>query len=140
MDLGFIRRAIWSALGITGLVFLVLLAYGKSDWAWAVGLGSLWACGNWVLITALVKLLVTGERVLTGRVKVKIAILALVKFPLLYGAGYLLLRLGLPVLGLLTGFWIVLAVVVAKAIGRLITRMDAVPLAGRVEGSEGKST
>jgi hypothetical protein len=140
MDLGFIRRSIETTLGLTGLAFLTLLLYGKIDWAWGVGLGSIWACLNWVLITALVRLVLNQERTLSARSKIRVAVLALAKFPLLYGAGYLILRSGFPVASLLVGFWIILAVVVAKALGRLILGMDPVPAIGRAGRSEERST
>jgi len=130
MNLGFIRRSIETALVLTGLSFLVLVALGRSGWAWSMGLGSVWACLNWLLISALVRILLVRDRKLSGRSKVRVALLMLVKFPLLYGAGYLLLRQGLPVLGLLSGFWIILGVVIAKAAGRLIMGMDPVPQSG----------
>jgi hypothetical protein len=172
MDLDFIRRSIGATLGLTGLAFLVLLAYQLTDWAWGVALGSVWACANWVLIAALVRVLLgSGDRgavekrvgpfalsavaepeggrgpciegcaetlsPLHGRSgllqqpicphfprrrrKIHIAVLALVKFPLLYVAGYFLLRAGLPALSLLVGFWMIFVVVVAKTLGRMIT-------------------
>ena len=139
MDPGFIRRSIIASLALTGFAFLALSAYGKSDWAWGVGLGSLWACLNWVLISAVVRILLAKERKLSGSSKVRLALLMLVKFPVLYGSGYLILRLGFPVLSLLAGFWIILGVVVAKAAGRLILGMDPVPEAGSANRSGGPS-
>jgi hypothetical protein len=140
MDLSFIRRSIEITLTLTALAFLALLAYGRSDWAWGVGLGSVWACVNWILITIVVRVVLTRERALTVRAKIWLAVLILVKFPLLYGAGYVLLRQGFPVLSLLAGFWIILAVIVAKAAGRLVLGLDPVPLVERVKSSEGRSS
>ena len=139
MDLGFIRRSIGATLGITGLVFLVLLAYGKTDWGWAVGLGSLWSCANWVLITGVMHLVLTRERRLTRRSKLHLALLGLVKFPLLYGAGYVLLRAGFPPLALLSGFWIVFVVVIVKTLGRMMMGLDRFVFRNRVEGREGET-
>jgi hypothetical protein len=139
MDLAFIRRSIIASLVLTGFAFLGLSAYGKSDWAWGVGLGSLWACLNWWLISAVVQVLLVKERRLSGPSKVRLAVLMSVKFPVLYGTGYLLLRLGFPVLSLLAGFWIILGVVTAKAAGRLILGMDPVPEAGPANRSGGAS-
>jgi len=140
MDLGFIQRSIRTTLAVTGLVFLALLAHGRFDWAWGVGLGSVWACLNWILITALVRLLLNRERALSGRAKLRLALLGLIKFPLLYGTGYLLLRQGFPPLALLTGFWIILGVVLAKAVGRLLAGMEAAPVSRGVERRGGETT
>ncbi|MCK4546649.1 MAG: hypothetical protein KAW17_04320 [Candidatus Eisenbacteria sp.] len=139
MDLGFIRRSIGIALGLTGLAFLGLLLHSRPQWAWGVGSGSVWSCANWMLIMAVMRLLLTKERRLPARSKIKLALIGVVKFPLLYGAGYLLLRQGLPALALLAGFWVLPAVVTARAAGRLITGVDAVALAGGPKRSEGES-
>jgi hypothetical protein len=139
MDLRFIRRSIGTTLALTGLAFLALLSLGRPVWAWGVGMGSVWACLNWILISGLVERLLTNKRKLSRRSKIRLGVLLLIKFPVLYGAGYLLLRLGFPVPALLAGFWIILGVVVAKAAGRLILGMDPIPLAGGAGRSEGQS-
>jgi hypothetical protein len=57
--------------------------------------------------------------------KLRVAVLLLLKLPVLYGAGYLLLGTGrLPVAGLLGGFAWPLLVIVLKAAGRLILGLD----------------
>ena len=140
MDLGFIHRSIRTTLALTGLVFLALVALGHVEWAWSVALGSVWACLNWLLISAVVRILLVKDRNLSVPSKIRLGVLMLVKFPLLYGAGYLLLRQGLPVVGLLAGFWMILGVVIAKAGGRLILGMDPVSLAGEAKTGGGEST
>jgi hypothetical protein len=135
MDLSFIRRSVATAAWLAGLAFLLLLARGKIGWAWGLGLGSLWAIANWVLIAELLRTVLSPGRRLTGSAKVRLAVLGVIKFPVLYGLGYLFLRLGFPVVSYLVGFWILFAVVVAKAGGRILLGLDASPVARGVEGS-----
>jgi len=135
MDLGFIRRSVAVAAGLAGLAFLLLLAHGKTAWAWGLGLGALWALANWVLLAEILRTAFVPGRRLSGSAKVRLAVLGAVKFPVLYGLGYLALRLGFPVVSYLVGFWILFAVAVVKAAGRLLAGLDSSPVARGAEGS-----
>ncbi len=84
----------------------------------AVGLGLLagaaWGCVNLFATGQVVRALVSAER--PG--KVRILKLSFIKFPLLYGAGFLLLWSGVcPPESLVSGFSLVLLVIFLKALG-----------------------
>ena len=88
-------------------------------WPYATGVacGSLWSIANLYLIRFVV------ERAITpGEVNWSPLVLALlVKFPLLYVVGYLVLRPSLyPVSAPLVGFLLPFAVLVLKAAGRML--------------------
>jgi hypothetical protein len=76
--------------------------------------GAAWGCVNLFVTGQVVRALVSSER--PG--KLRILRLSFIKFPLLYGAGFLLLRSGVcPPGSLLSGFSLVLLVIFLKALG-----------------------
>lgn len=76
--------------------------------------GAAWGCLNLLATGHVVRALVAAEK--PG--KLRIVILSLVKFPLLYGAGFLLLRVGVfPPESLVSGFSLVLLIILLKALG-----------------------
>lgn len=107
------------ALGLLGYLFATVYA----GWGWGLGflLGALWGAGNLYLIKTLIERVVKlGERDWMS-----IAVLMAVKFPLLYFIGYLILsrdwyEVWAPVLG----FSLSLAVIVLKAGGRMLLKLD----------------
>jgi hypothetical protein len=83
--------------------------------------GCAWSLANLYLLRALVGSVFHEPE----RRKLKIAALLVVKVPVLYGLGYVLLLWGrLPVGALLAGFAWPLCVIVLKAAGRLIMGLD----------------
>ncbi len=115
MGLGLIKRTYRTALIVAILVFLYSWGYYSFPSAVGILTGTLWGCLNLFFITSLVTSFVkTGEKDYT-----KIWILLLVKFPVLYGLGFLALKINyFEPLSFLIGFSLVLAVIVLKILGR----------------------
>ena len=125
MGLEFITRIIKT----TSVVALMVALFGSVYYDWQPSLGFL-AGATWGLLNLyLIKSLVT-EAITTGKPRKWVAIgIGVVKFPVLYFAGYLLLDLGYfsPV-SLLAGFSLLFVVAVLKVLGRLILKMDTYQL------------
>jgi hypothetical protein len=127
LDSAFIIRSLRTAVALALLGF-VLGAY-YLNFAAGVGflLGALWSIANLYLIKVLIEKVIT----LAKRPAGPVALLVLVKFPLLYGLGFLVLSWGwYDVLAPLCGFSLPFVVVVLKAAGRLWLGIDG-PDAGR---------
>lgn len=90
------------------------------DWQYSMGIfaGMLWGSANlWFIRQFMVSYLTTGERDAK-----KLAIIAVIKFPVLYLAGFFLLWFNLfPVLSFVIGFTLIFVVIVLKALGKLVT-------------------
>jgi len=115
----FVGRVIRTSAWVAPLGALYVAAYYSVGFAAAIVVGTAWACANLYLIKILVEKLIRPGG---GRRKDAI-LLGCVKFPLLYGLGYLALRAeALPVLGLLAGFWLPKAVIVLKSLGMFVGR------------------
>ena len=113
------------ALALLG--FLLGTYYVNTAWAVGFALGALWSIANLYLIKVLIEKVITLDKRPAGPV----ALLVLVKFPLLYGLGFLILSWGwYDVLAPLIGFSLPFAVVVLKAAGRFWLGIDG-PDAGR---------
>jgi hypothetical protein len=113
-------RRIALASAISGLVLgLGLVAGGLESWGAGVIAGDLWAIANLYCVRfVLVRWLrPTGEA--AGSASLGLWIGALVKFPVLYGLGYLMLRSGwFRTEGLVLGFIVPFAVAFADALGQ----------------------
>jgi hypothetical protein len=107
---------------ILGLIVAPVLAiyFGPGfGGAWLAGIA--WSLVNLHVLSELMKLIVTKQ----ARSSTKIGIIMAAKFPLLYAAGFLLLKSGFfPVIGLLAGFLWPLFVTTMKALGRAFLRLD----------------
>jgi len=120
-DLDFIHRT----LKTTGVVLLIGFGFGAYYFGFWPALaflsGGTWGMVNIFFITGLVRASIRPE----GVDVMKTAGLAVVKFPLLYLAGYFLLKV--PVfepLHLLSGFSLLFAVMVLKVAARAILGLD----------------
>jgi hypothetical protein len=83
--------------------------------------GGVWGIINLIFIAHLVRAAIRPE----GPDKVKTAFLILVKFPLLYVAGYFLLSINqLQPVYLAAGFSLLLIIVVLKVLGRTMLKLD----------------
>jgi hypothetical protein len=106
-------------LGLAASLFVAVylgLAYGG---AWLIGIA--WSLANLYFIAGLMKHILTREK----RSYARIALLMAVKFPVLYAAGYFLMKSGvLPLAGLLAGFMWPFFVTTMKALGRAVMRLD----------------
>jgi len=121
--MGFIGRTLKSA-GIVGLVILIFGSYyfGFNP-ALSVFTGIIWGMVNLYFLSALVRLTLRPE----GAEKAAALVIVLIKFPLLYFVGYLIMTSNFfnPLL-LVAGFTINLLVIVLKAAGRALLKLDYV--------------
>jgi len=120
-DLDFIQRT----LRTTGVVLLVGFVFGIYYFGFwpALGFlsGGIWGMVNIFFITGLVRASIRPE----GVDVIRTAGLAVVKFPLLYLAGYFLLKVPrFEPLQLLVGFSLLFAVMVLKVVARAILGLD----------------
>ena len=123
LRLDFLHRT----LRTSGIVILIFLPFGiyylGFYTALAVFSGAIWGMVNFIFLGALVRSVVRPDGADRGRA----LWLALIKFPLLYFAGYCLLITPLPGFTpgwLLAGFSVVMAVLVLKAVARVTLKLD----------------
>lgn len=130
MDTAFIGRTLKASLVLTALSYLLLTYYKGGSWALGFCLGALWSVASLYILKELItRFLTVGDRP-----AVALLLLLLVKFPLLYVAGYFILAAGsYPVAAPLLGFGLPFVVVVLKAAGRLLLGIHG-PDAGRASG------
>lgn len=117
LNLGFINRT----LKTTGIVLLVYFPFGIYYFGFyptlSVFSGGVWGMVNLMLLTRLVRASLRPE----GADKAVVAGVALVKFPLLYAAGYFLVTTPIfDPLAVLIGFSVLLAVMVLKVVARAL--------------------
>ena len=121
MDLDFIKRVIKTTLIFTFFIALFPISYYNIHFTFGLVIGSVWNIINFWLI----RLVVVGGLSKTPIKKSKLLLLMLVKFPLLYGLGYLIVRFGKLTAGsLLCGFSLLFVVLILKTLGILIIAKD----------------
>ncbi len=123
----YVRRVMRATAVVAAVAALFCVTYFSP--AAGVGLlaGAAWGCFNLLATAQVVRTLVAPEK----SSKLRIVVISFVKFPLLYGAGFLLLRAGVfPPESLVSGFSLVLLVIVLKALGASVAGSLS-PLAGR---------
>jgi ABC-type uncharacterized transport system permease subunit len=117
MGIEFIHRVIKTSLILAFLIFLFVSFYYRFDYASGIFVGCGWGCMNLFFLTNLI----TETTNLEGINKKRVLLLVLLKFPLLYVTGYFLLRINyFPVTSLLVGFTLIFAVVLLKAVGKMV--------------------
>lgn len=117
MGIEFIYRIIRTSLIVSALCSLFVAVYYAFPFGMGLFLGTVWGCLNLFFITQLI----TEALSLKKPNKVKVWLILLVKFPLLYSAGYFLLRLQyFRVESLLAGFTLIFAVTFLKALGQVV--------------------
>ena len=117
MGIEFIHRVIKTSLIVAALIFLFTAFYYRFDYASGVFVGCGWGCVNLFFLTNLI----TETTNLEGVNRKRVLLLVLLKFPLLYVSGYLLLRINyFPVTSLLVGFTLIFVVILLKALGRIV--------------------
>jgi hypothetical protein len=121
MGLEFLHRVMRATAVVGILAFAFVAVYYDIGFAWGLLTGCAWGIGNFWALARVITVVVT-----LGSVDRRHAlILAAVKFPVLYVAGYFTLRSGwFSPISLLTGFSILFAVVVLKAAGRMLLHLD----------------
>ena len=129
MDIGFINRT----LRTTGILSLLILLFGSFYYGFYPSLsvfsGIIWGMINLYFLDRLIRSAMRPE----GVDKTAALVFLFIKFPLLYAAGYFMVTSEFfnPLL-LLIGFTVVLLVIVLKAVGRVILKMDD----GKVENNQ----
>ncbi len=130
MDITFVGRT----LRTTGVISLLVLIFGSFYYGFqptlSVFTGIIWGMVNLYFLSLLIR-----ATLKTGEVdKMTAFILLFIKFPFLYLSGYLMIVSDYfqPLL-LLAGFTIVLLVIVLKAFGRMILKLDDVKTSQKQE-------
>jgi hypothetical protein len=117
LDSAFITRSLRMSVALAAFAFLFTSVYVDVSWGLGVLLGALWGTANLYLIKFIIEQLVSPNRTLSTGV----ILIAIVKFPLLYVLGYLIIsRPWYDPLAPLLGFLIPFAVIVLKAAGRML--------------------
>jgi hypothetical protein len=140
MGVEFIHRVIKTSLVLAVLGFLFVTVYHDFRFGAGILAGAIWGCLNLLFLTHLVtEVFSPGKEVRKG----KVIIIALVKFPLLYLCGYLLLRIDyFPPISLLSGFTLIFLVMLLKALGRWILSLEGnkKPNANPLKKASGQKT
>jgi hypothetical protein len=118
----FIHRVVRTSLVLSVLGFLFVTVYYNFRFGAGIVAGTVWGCVNLLLLTGLItEVFSPGKRPAKGNV-IRIA---LVKFPLLYAAGYVLLAINyFPTESLLVGFTLLFMVMFLKAMGRWVLSLS----------------
>jgi hypothetical protein len=122
MGIEFIHRVIKTSLVLAILILLFVTVYYQLKFAAGILAGCIWGCLNLYFLTQLITEIFSPGKEVKKR---KVVLIAVVKFPLLYAAGYLLLKTGyFPPLSLICGFTLIFLVIFLKALGRWILSMN----------------
>ena len=121
MGIEFIHRTIKTSLILALIILLFVSVYYNFKFALGVLVGCMWGCLNLYFLSSLIVETIKLEKIN----KRKVLLIVLVKFPLLYLLGYLLLRIKyFSALSLLAGFTLIFVVLALKALGRIILHLD----------------
>lgn len=114
----FLARVVKTSALIAPLAALFLAAYLSPACGSGFLLGALWGMLNLLATISLVGAMFGRENVVASRV----ISLSLLKFPVLYASGFLVIRTGIfPLASLVSGFSLILSVILLKAFGTLVT-------------------
>jgi hypothetical protein len=118
----FIHRVIKTSLVVAALGFLFVTVYYNFRFGAGILVGTIWGCLNLYFLTNLItEIFSPGKEVK----KSKVLLIALVKFPLLYLVGYVLLIIKyFPAVSLVSGFTLIFLVMFLKALGRWVLSLE----------------
>jgi hypothetical protein len=118
----FILRVIKTSLIVAALGFLFITVYYNFRFGAGILVGALWGCLNLYFLTNLItEIFSPGKEVRKG----KVILIVLVKFPLLYLIGYVLLIIKFfPAISLVSGFTLIFLVMFLKALGRWVLSLE----------------
>jgi hypothetical protein len=118
----FIHRVIKTSLVVAVLGFLFVTVYYNFRFGAGILVGTIWGGLNLYFLTNLItEIFSPGKEVRKG----KIILIVLVKFPLLYLIGYILLIIKyFPAVSLISGFTLIFLVMFLKALGRWVLSLD----------------
>ncbi len=115
MGIDFINRVAKTSFILSLIQFPFTAVYWSFQNASGIFIGCLWGAANILLIKYIITGLLTPKPSSSKR---KMLILGFIKFPLLYGIGFLLLEIGyFSAISLLIGFTIIFLVALLKALG-----------------------
>jgi len=129
MKLEFISRVIKVTLIVAVICLVVVGFYYGLSYGLGIFAGAVWGCVNLYLIKQVVGNTLTLEQ----KDYLKIFTILGIKFPLLYLAGYGLLKIKyLPALNLLLGFSLIFGVIFLKGLGRVFLEKNQIPEKSKV--------
>lgn len=118
----FIHRVIKTSLVVAALGFLFVTVYYNFRFGVGILVGAIWGCLNLYFLTNLITEIFTPAKEVR---KGKVILIVLVKFPLLYFVGYVLLIIKyFPAVSLVSGFTLIFLVMFLKALGRWILSLE----------------
>ena len=118
----FIHRVIKTSLVVATLGFLFVTVYYDFRFGAGILVGTIWGCLNLYFLTNLITQIFSPDKEVK---KGKVILIVLVKFPLLYLIGYVLLMIKyFPAVSLLSGFTLIFLVMFLKALGRWVLSLD----------------
>lgn len=121
LNLDFVDRTIKTTSIVLLIVFIFGIYYLGVYHSLAIFSGGIWAVINLLFLAVLVKAVIKPGEI----DKMKVAGLALMKFPLLYVSGYFLLQVSVfRIEYIAIGFTIPLAVIILKVISRALFGLD----------------
>ena len=121
MDLNFLKRIGRTTALVGVVVFSFVAVYYDTNFALGLLIGCGWGVANFAALTALLTTVVAPGKVSRRRA----VLLAAIKFPVLYLAGYGILRFQwFAPEALLTGFSLLFLVTLMKALGRTYLHLD----------------
>ncbi len=123
MGVEFIHRVIKTTLVLAALSFLFVTVYYDFKFGGGILAGAVWGCLSILFLTRLItEVFSPGTEIRKG----KVILIAVVKFPLLYAAGFLLLKIEyFPPESLVIGFSLLFVVMFLKAMGRWVLSLDS---------------
>ncbi|KPJ48785.1 MAG: hypothetical protein AMJ41_04250 [candidate division Zixibacteria bacterium DG_27] len=134
MGLEFIARVIRTSVVVSLIQLPFVALYFDYRYSLGIVLGCLWGVVNLYFLRSVI----VCYTKLSQRSKRQLLLLLLLKFPLLYLVGYLLLEWSLfPVMSLVVGFTLIFAVIVLKALGRLLLSLEGFKMEGSIFDSKG---
>ncbi len=114
MDRNFLKRSIRTSVIVTVILSPFTLFYFGIQTGWGFTAGALWNIINVYLLSQVVTNLITPH----PSNKTLGAVAGILKFPVLYGIGYIILSYTNPsIYGIMAGFSLILAIFLLKAIG-----------------------
>jgi hypothetical protein len=123
MGIEFIHRVIKTSLVLAALGFLFVTVCYDFKFGGGILAGAVWGCLNLLFLTHLITEVFTPGKEVR---KAKVIVIALVKFPLLYLFGFVLLKIDyFPPVSLVSGFTLIFMVMFLKALGRWILSLDS---------------
>jgi hypothetical protein len=131
MGLEFLKRVQTTTAVVGVLAFLFVSVYHDLNFGLGILLGCAWGIANFWALTRVLTGVLTPDEVNRRRA----IIFAAIKFPVLYGAGYLVLRSEwVSPVSLIAGFSLLFLVVLLKGLGRAFLRLDEHAPAGQRAG------